>query len=125
MICRAVNPTLCPSQEDVSYRRKLRLFVLNAACCLASYLLYKRHNDRCEPGGKSDSVTFITGFRGTSVCRTVLVFETRGSAVLSLCQAGLLGVLVWGLLGSQEASAGFLRVSCGWCISRMMGYQDS
>lgn len=38
------------AEEDVSYRRKLRLFVLNATCCLASYLLYKRHNDRCEPG---------------------------------------------------------------------------
>ncbi|XP_013770645.1 post-GPI attachment to proteins factor 2-like [Pundamilia nyererei] len=38
------------AEEDVSYRRKLRLFVLNAACCLASCLLYKRHNDRCEPG---------------------------------------------------------------------------
>uniref|UniRef100_A0A3Q4MZF1 Acyltransferase PGAP2 n=1 Tax=Neolamprologus brichardi TaxID=32507 RepID=A0A3Q4MZF1_NEOBR len=36
--------------EDASYRWKLRLFVLNATCCLASYLLYERHNDRCEPG---------------------------------------------------------------------------
>ncbi|XP_006808352.1 post-GPI attachment to proteins factor 2-like [Neolamprologus brichardi] len=43
------------AEEDASYRWKLRLFVLNATCCLASYLLYERHNDRCEPGGKSRS----------------------------------------------------------------------
>ncbi|XP_030602298.1 post-GPI attachment to proteins factor 2-like [Archocentrus centrarchus] len=38
------------AEEEKSYRWKLRFFVLNFICFLASYLLYKRHNERCEPG---------------------------------------------------------------------------